>query len=520
MAAAMDVLTIGTAVHGTIRPQDKMPEPDELDSDEPMRLEEELLIQEPLLKNDPAAIEHAALDFLKRIKTGQEKTPLLGPDGKVALVVPQEFEEVSSDSDIDEEMSKEVKDAALDFLVHIRIQPQTDTELYIDEKTMGSTPNKDSPNSKPLDPDETHGVLETMKVYHRGRLGKGAFREVIDKSSAFVHVTSRLHSLMALSSQIRYNEDNDEEETLLERQRIVSDAESDIEVSFWNFIPFWPWGNDDATPLDNYLDPTPGEAPAKKKGTSYKILLDEPTRLYVNLENEDGVQDPFLLDDPELRHGKDQAVLRFPGWTVSVIPFVNEKDLKKELNEQFMLEHEEDFPDLLHSGLSLSKVRNIKRTMVATAAHFDLEVSTVALAELYLDLLILKGRDKESASQGATGVVTKENRRLYASVCLLLATKYNDPKAETRGTIRQLLDLMEQNFQIPVAEVLKHEFDVFVDLNFGLHAHPNLVNDIFERLLKNQELSAQEYLEDMYEDWEDDTVFVKNVKLAEGVQNY
>ena len=45
MAAAMDVLTIGTAVHGTIRPQDKMPEPDELDSDEPMRLEEELLIQ-------------------------------------------------------------------------------------------------------------------------------------------------------------------------------------------------------------------------------------------------------------------------------------------------------------------------------------------------------------------------------------------------------------------------------------------------------------------------------------------
>lgn len=254
--------------------------------------------------------------------------------------------------------------------------------------------------------------------------------------------------------------------------------------------------------------------PKKKKGTSYKQLLDEPGRLYANLENEDGVQDPFLLDDPELRHGKDQAVLRYPSWTVSVIPYVKETDLKKELNEQFMLEHEDDFPELQHSGLSLSKIRYVKHLMTATAKALDLEVSTVALAHLYLDLLILKNRDKESAARDEEGVVFKENRRLYASGCLLLATKYNDPKAEKPGNIMQLLNLIETNFQISQEEVLKNEFGIFVDLNFGLHAHPDLVNDGFERLLKDREVSAQEYLDpdpttQMYEQWEEDTEWIR-----------
>merc|ERR1712216_161728 len=85
----------------------------------------------------------------------------------------------------------------------------------------------------------------------------------------------------------------------------------------------WPWGEQ--------------EAAEKDKGTSYGHLLDTTSKLYGNLEDENGMQDPFLLDDPELRHGKDQTVLSFPGWTVSVIPFVRDSVLKKELNEQFLL---------------------------------------------------------------------------------------------------------------------------------------------------------------------------------------
>merc|ERR1711912_142121 len=108
---------------------------------------------------------------------------------------------------------------------------------------------------------------------------------------------------------------------------------------------------------------------------------------------------------------------------MGVIPFVNDRDLKNELNEQFMLEHEETFPGLATSGLSLSKIRNIKLKMVAVGEILDLEVSTVALSQLYLDLLVIKNRDPESCDNGATGVVNKENRRLYASVCLVLATK-------------------------------------------------------------------------------------------------
>jgi len=160
----------------------------------------------------------------------------------------------------------------------------------------------------------------------------------------------------------------------------------------------------------------------------------------------------------------------------------------------------------------------VKELMSRTGRQLDLEVSTVALAHLYYDLLILKNRDIFSAARDEEGVVFKENRRLYASGCLLLATKYNDPQAEKPGNVKQLLELIAVNFEISAEEVLKNEFGIFVDLNFGLHAHPNLVNDGFERLLKDREVSAQEYLDPdptthvMYEQWEDDTEWIRQTQ--------
>lgn len=437
-----------------------------------------------------------ALDFLKHISTGEEIRPKAGENEEA------ETEDNDESQCLVPALSEEVRTSALDFLRHIRekiIDTIIDDDKAPDSPLLAATGWMDE------------SIVEAMPVHNR-KEHFGVFRDVIGKSSAMVHVTKNAHSLFSVASIIRFDDEKKEEEeeegASAGRSDRLDSTARDTEAAWWLSYCPWQWGAVEDVSL---VDEDGAEPKKKSKGTSYVELLNEDEellpKLYANLTNEDGMQDPFLLDDPDLRHGKDQSVLRFPGWTVSVIPFVNERDLKSQLNEQFMAEHEENFPGLKSSGLSLSKIRNIKRIMAKTgmdeALGDGLEVSTIALAQLYFDLLILKNRDKESVAQGKTGLVVKENRRLYASVCLILATKYNDPKAEERGAIRVLLDLVEHNFNIAAAEVVKKEFAVFVELNFGLHAHPTLVIDVFERLLKETETPVQEYLEDMYEVWEE-----------------
>ena len=184
---------------------------------------------------------------------------------------------------------------------------------------------------------------------------------------------------------------------------------------------------------------------------------------------------PGLLDDPAMVLGRHRNVMigdRVSGPIVSsTIQFVKPTLLKAELNKQFrerfdgwepprgarkyiggrvvdgeylLLDPTEDYPggrrnrqDSVTSGstgsdgpntpvpkekqlrippsLTLSKIRSLKRQALAAAIKAKLEIGTLSLAFVYFERLCLDCR------------VDKSNRRLAFAVCLLLASKLNEP---------------------------------------------------------------------------------------------
>ena len=121
------------------------------------------------------------------------------------------------------------------------------------------------------------------------------------------------------------------------------------------------------------------------------------------------VYDPFLLDDPNIKSGKHRVVLNLPGFMSSLISYVRTKDLKLELNEAFAARNEEWLAP--GSKMSLSKIRKLKELLLEIGQTLKLEISTIAVAYIYLEKLILSNE------------VDKANRKLMSAVCLLLAIK-------------------------------------------------------------------------------------------------
>ncbi|XP_046732680.1 CDK5 and ABL1 enzyme substrate 1 isoform X2 [Silurus meridionalis] len=175
--------------------------------------------------------------------------------------------------------------------------------------------------------------------------------------------------------------------------------------------------------------------------------------------------DPNLLDDPQWPCGKHKRVLIFPSYMTTVIEYVKPSDLKKDMNETF----KEKFP---HIRLTLSKIRSLKREIRKLAQdECGFEEPTVAMAFVYFEKLVLQGK------------LNKQNRKLCAGACVLLAAKIGGDLK--KHEVKLLIDKLEERFRVNRRELIAFEFPVLVALEFNLHLPEHEVMPHYRRLLQN-----------------------------------
>ncbi|XP_056130920.1 CDK5 and ABL1 enzyme substrate 2 [Lampris incognitus] len=173
--------------------------------------------------------------------------------------------------------------------------------------------------------------------------------------------------------------------------------------------------------------------------------------------------DPNLLSDPQWPCGRHKRVLIFASYVTTVIEYVKPSDLKKDMNETF----KEKFP---HIKLTLSKIRSLKREMRGVSEECGLQPVTIAMAFVYFEKLVLQGR------------LNKQNRKLVAAACVLLAAKISSDLR--KSDVQQLLDKLEERFRINRRELIPLEFPVLVALEMGLYLPESKVMPHYRRLVQ------------------------------------
>ncbi|KAM6924799.1 CDK5 and ABL1 enzyme substrate 2 [Xenentodon cancila] len=173
--------------------------------------------------------------------------------------------------------------------------------------------------------------------------------------------------------------------------------------------------------------------------------------------------DPNLLSDPQWPCGRHKRVLIFASYVTTVIEYVKPSDLKKDMNETF----KEKFP---HIKLTLSKIRSLKREMRAVSEECGLQPVTIAMAFVYFEKLVLQGR------------LNKQNRKLVAAACVLLAAKISSDLRKPE--VKQLIDKLEERFRINRRELIPLEVSVLVALEMGLYLPESKVMPHYRRLVQ------------------------------------
>ncbi|XP_044279746.1 CDK5 and ABL1 enzyme substrate 1 isoform X2 [Varanus komodoensis] len=214
----------------------------------------------------------------------------------------------------------------------------------------------------------------------------------------------------------------------------------------------------------------------------------------LSLGRANSTQGSIDTDDPQWPCGKHKRVLIFPSYMVddsslhgkrtilprmffcgpvgklvilmtTVIDYVKPSDLKKDMNETF----KEKFP---HIKLTLSKIRSLKREMCKLAQEeCGFEEPTVAMAFVYFEKLALKGK------------LNKQNRKLCAGACVLLAAKIGSDLK--KHEVKHLIDKLEEKFRLNRRELIAFEFPVLVALEFALHLPEHEVMPHYRRLIQN-----------------------------------
>nr|XP_020473464.1 CDK5 and ABL1 enzyme substrate 2-like isoform X2 [Monopterus albus] len=173
--------------------------------------------------------------------------------------------------------------------------------------------------------------------------------------------------------------------------------------------------------------------------------------------------DPNLLSDPQWPCGRHKRVLIFASYVTTVIEYVKPSDLKKDMNETF----KEKFP---HIKLTLSKIRSLKREMRAMSEECGLQPVTISMAYVYFEKLVLQGR------------LNKQNRKLVAAACVLLAAKISSDLRKPE--VKQLIDKLEERFRINRRELVPLEFPVLVALEMGLYLPESKVMPHYRKLVQ------------------------------------
>ncbi|GBE60850.1 cyclin dependent kinase binding protein [Babesia ovata] len=121
-----------------------------------------------------------------------------------------------------------------------------------------------------------------------------------------------------------------------------------------------------------------------------------------------------------------------------------------EINARFRAANE-----WLHPSLSLTKLSRIKLTMfLAPRSVTHLDPSTVFSAWILFERLVIKG------------VVTKQNRKLYAATCLIIAYKFNQDGEHV--VVNEIIAYLCRDRAITPSAIFASEMKVFTLLEFSL----------------------------------------------------
>lgn len=142
--------------------------------------------------------------------------------------------------------------------------------------------------------------------------------------------------------------------------------------------------------------------------------------------------------------------------------------------------------------ITLSKIRNLKKVMLQIALDLDIELVALSKSFVYFEKLAL------------AGLVVKQNRRLVAAACLLLACKANDDQTKI---FTRLMEEYEEKLGIIRQEIVEAEFPILIALGFDLLISQREFQPHLERILGQLDYAnIQEYLgERMYHKWLNNT---------------
>ncbi|CAO0796002.1 unnamed protein product [Mucor circinelloides] len=122
--------------------------------------------------------------------------------------------------------------------------------------------------------------------------------------------------------------------------------------------------------------------------TTGSLLDDETVQENVDVNS----YDPFFLDDDSYgKYGLDPSSL---GTLANNNNTMKPSELKRDMNEQFRLNHPEIPPEI-----TLSKIRAIKLHLLEIGKQVDLEVSSVAHAYVFFEKLVIKVKKKKKKEE-------------------------------------------------------------------------------------------------------------------------